>query len=45
MYDYWQHERELRLIVEPGYIGHQALDQFFELQAMVFGFSAKKQTF
>lgn len=41
-YDYWQHERELRLIAEPGCTGHQALDQFFELHAMVFGFSAKQ---
>lgn len=41
-YDCWQHERELRLIAEPGYTGHQAMDQFFELHAMVFGFSAKQ---
>ena len=41
-YDYWQHERELRLIAEPGYTGHQAMDQFFELHAVVFGFSAEK---
>jgi Protein of unknown function (DUF2971) len=41
-YDCWQHERELRLIAEPGYTGHQAMDQFFELHAMVFGFSANQ---
>jgi hypothetical protein len=42
-YDYWQHERELRLIAQPGYTGRQAMDQFFELHAMVFGFSAKNE--
>lgn len=41
-YDYWQHEREIRLIAAPGYTGRQAMDQFFELHAMVFGFSAKQ---
>jgi hypothetical protein len=41
-YDYWQHERELRLIAQPGSTGRQAMDQFFELHAMVFGFSAKQ---
>ncbi|WP_291933633.1 DUF2971 domain-containing protein [Limnohabitans sp.] len=41
-YDYWQHERELRLIAQPGSTGRQAMDQFFELNAMVFGFSAEQ---
>lgn len=41
-YDYWQHERELRLIAQPECTGHQAMDQFFDLHAMVFGFSAKQ---
>ncbi|WP_062406672.1 DUF2971 domain-containing protein [Limnohabitans sp. 63ED37-2] len=41
-YDYWQHERELRLIAQPGSTGRRAMDQFFELHAMVFGFSAKQ---
>lgn len=42
-YDYWQHERELRLIAQPGSTGRQAMDQFFELHAMVFGFSANNE--
>lgn len=41
-YDYWQHERELRLIAQPESTGLQAMDQFFELHAMVFGFSAEQ---
>lgn len=42
-YDYWKHERELRLIAQPECTGRQAMDQFFELHAMVFGFSAKNE--
>jgi hypothetical protein len=42
-YDYWQHERELRLIAQPGSTGRQAMDQFFELHALVFGFSGKNE--
>ena len=41
-YDYWQHERELRLIAQPEYAGRQAMDQFFDLHAVVFGFGAKQ---
>lgn len=41
-YDYWQHERELRLIAQPGTTGRQAMGQFFDLHAMVFGFSTKQ---
>jgi hypothetical protein len=44
-YDYWQHERELRLIAQPGCTGHQAMEQFFELHALVFGFEAKQADF
>lgn len=40
-YDYWRHEHELRLIAQPGCTGHQAMDQFFDLHALVFGFDAK----
>lgn len=40
-YDYWRHEHEFRLIAQPGCTGHQAMDQFFDLHALVFGFSAK----
>lgn len=42
-YGYWQHERELRLIAKPECTGLQAMDQFFELHAMVFGFSAEQE--
>lgn len=41
-YDYWQYERELRLIAQPGSTGRRAMDQFFELHAIVFGFSAEQ---
>jgi hypothetical protein len=41
-YDYWQHERELRLIAQPKHTGRQAMDQFFDLHAMVFGFNAEQ---
>lgn len=41
-YDYWRHEHEFRLIAQPGCTGHQAMDQFFDLHALVFGFSAKQ---
>lgn len=41
-YDYWQHERELRLIAQPECTGRQAMEQFFELHALVFGFSAER---
>lgn len=41
-YDYWQHERELRLIAQPEFTGRQAMGQFFDLHAMVFGFSAQQ---
>lgn len=41
-YDYWKHERELRLIAQPECTGRQAMDQFFELHSMVFGFEAKQ---
>lgn len=41
-YDYWQYERELRLIAQPGFTGRRAMDQFFELHAIVFGFSAEQ---
>ena len=40
-YDYWRHEHEFRLIAQPGCTGHQAMDQFFDLHTLVFGFSAK----
>jgi hypothetical protein len=38
-YGYWSYEHELRLIAQPGCTGHQAMDQFFDLHALVFGFS------
>jgi hypothetical protein len=41
-YDYWQYERELRLIAEPECTGRQAMDQIFDLNAVVFGFGAEK---
>lgn len=41
-YNYWQHERELRLIAQPECTGRQAMDQFFELHDIVFGFEAKQ---
>jgi hypothetical protein len=42
-YDYWRHEHELRLIAQPGCTGHQQMDQFFDLHALVFGFSTNTE--
>ena len=42
-YDYWEYVRELRLVAQPECTGHQPLDKFFDLHAVVFGFKAKKE--
>lgn len=42
-YDYWQYERELRLVAQPECTGYQPMDKFFDLHALVFGFKAEPE--
>jgi hypothetical protein len=42
-YDYWQYERELRLVAQPECTGYQPMDKFFDLHALVFGFKVEPE--
>lgn len=44
-FNYWDHEREARLITTPECTGFQSIDDFFELHALVFGFNTSQKDF